>query len=81
MVKASDIVCIYRVDDVARLGGMAQRGLGDGSGVMDSGRVRMLSGCMVASTKSQARAIQIFALKMDQRLTAEMTFEASACGA
>ena len=47
------------------IGGVVQRGLGDGRGVMDSHKVGALSGAMVASTANLARVLaSIFTLEV-----------------
>jgi hypothetical protein len=47
---------------------MEKRGLDDGRSVMGSCKGEALSGAMVVSKTSLARAMLIFATKMDQRL-------------
>jgi hypothetical protein len=44
---------------------MAQRGLGDGRTSMNAHRVEALSGAVATSTTVLARAMWIYALKMD----------------
>jgi hypothetical protein len=57
---------IYRIDDgESRQRGVA--GLSAKHDVMYTRRVGALSGAMAASMAGLARAMQIFALKMDQR--------------
>ena len=55
--------CISTKSTSARFGGVAQRGLGDGRGVMDSHKVGALSGAMVASTASLTRSLHLITPK------------------
>jgi hypothetical protein len=52
---------------MASIGGVVQRGLGDGCSVLESHMVDMLSIAMVVSMIGLAWAMRISALKMDQR--------------
>jgi hypothetical protein len=49
------------------LGGVAQQGLGDGRGLMDSRRVAALSGIIVTSTAGTTKIMLIFILRIARR--------------
>ena len=66
---------------LASFGGVVQRSLDDGCGVMDLHRVGALSGAMVASMADLPGVMRSSTLKMGQRLMAVTASVASAQGA
>jgi hypothetical protein len=65
-------VLLSYTSSMKSLSGMVQRILGVGRVIADTCMVEAVSGAMLVSTVGLAGAMQIFALKMDQRLTAVM---------